>query len=119
MTFYPQVSPQASELKFITRLHQYEQLISEPKRVTKDTRTLTDHWYTTNPYKIISKGNAKIIECRDYKQFNKQKFLCDLQNYLCDFDLDPNISWQIWKNKFFRIWIKKTMCPCKKTEGRH
>ena len=31
----------------------------------------------------------------------------DLQNYLSDFDLDqhdPNISWQIWKNKFFRIW---------------
>jgi hypothetical protein len=33
--------------------------------------------------------------------------LRDLQNYLSDFDqdqYDPNISWQIWKNKFFRIW---------------
>ena len=36
-------------------------------------------------------------------------FLQDLQNSLYDFDLDqydPNISWQIWKNKFFRIWNK-------------
>ena len=124
------LSPQASELKFITGLYQYEQLISEPTRVTKDTRTLIDHFYTTNPDNIISKGvstvsisdhyliygirkfkvckeNAKIIEYRDYKHFNEQIFLRDLQNYLSDFDLDqydPNISWQIWKNKFFRIW---------------
>ena len=54
------LSPQASELKFITRLYQYDQLISEPTGVTKDTRTLIDHFYTTNPQNIISK------ECRSF-----------------------------------------------------
>lgn len=124
------LSPQASELKFITELYQYEQLISGATRVTKDTRTLIDHFYTTNSNNIISKGvstvcisdhyliygirkfkfskeNAKIIEYRDYKHFNEQIFLQDLKNSFNAFDLDqydPNISWQIWKNKFFKIW---------------
>ena len=49
------LSPQALELKFITRLYQYDHLISEPTRVTKDIRTLIDHFYTTNPQNIISK----------------------------------------------------------------
>ena len=31
-----------SELKFITNLYQYEQLIKEPTRITKDTSTLID-----------------------------------------------------------------------------
>jgi hypothetical protein len=53
-------SPQASELKFITGLYQYEQLISEPTRVTKDTRTLIDHFYTTNPDNTISKGESTV-----------------------------------------------------------
>ncbi len=52
----PSLSSQASELKFITGLYQYEQLISEPTRVTKYSRTLIDHFYTTNPDNIISKG---------------------------------------------------------------
>ena len=122
------LSPQASELKFI-KVVSNDQLISEPKRVTKDTRILIDHFYTTNPQNIISKGvsvvsisdhylvygirkfktnkeNAKIIEYRNYKYFNEQMFLHDLKNCFSDFALDcecnPNISWQIWKNDFFR-----------------
>ena len=127
------LSSQASELKFITRLYQYKQLISEPTRVTENTRTLIDHFYTTNPQNIISKGvsvvsisdhyliygtrkfktnkeNDKIIEYRDYKRFNEQIFLHDLKNCFSNFGLDnqcnPNISWQIWKNNFFQIWDK-------------
>ena len=59
------LSPQASELKFITRLNQYDQLISEPTRVTKDTRTLIDHFYTTNPQNIISKG-VSVVSVSDH-----------------------------------------------------
>ena len=37
-------------------------------------------------------------------------FLHDLKNCFSDFALDyecnPNISWQIWKNDFFRVWDK-------------
>ena len=72
------------------------------------TISISDHYliYGIRKFKVC-KENAKIIEYRDYKHFNEQIFLRDLQNYLSDFDLDqhdPNISWQIWKNKFFRIW---------------
>ena len=111
--------------------------------ITKDIRTLIDHFYTTNPQNIISKGvsvvsisdhyfiygirkfktnkeNAKIIEYRDYKFFNKQMFLHDLKNCFSDFALDyecnPNISWQIRKNDFFRVWGKHAPV---KTKGRH
>ena len=59
----------------------------------------------TNRVKVC-KEYAKIIDYCDYKYFNEQMFLRDLQNHLADFNLDkhdPNISWQIWKNKFFRI----------------
>ena len=138
------LSFQASEFKFITGLYQYEQLISEPTRVTKDSRTLIDHFYTTNPDNIISKGistisisdhyliygirkfkvskeNAKIIKYRDYKHFNERMFLQDLQNSLYDFDLDqydPNISWQIWKNKFFRIWNKHAPVKTRKVGAK-
>ena len=65
--FLPEnLSSQASELKFITRLYQYDQLISEPTRVTKDTRTLVDHCYTTNPQNIISKGVSVVSICRSF-----------------------------------------------------
>ena len=45
-----------SELKFITNLYQYEQLIKEPTRITKDTSTLIDSFYTRNSNLIISSG---------------------------------------------------------------
>ena len=52
-----------------------------------------------------------MIEYRDdYKYFNKRMFLHNLKNCFSDFALDcecnPNISWQIWKNDFFRVWDK-------------
>ena len=59
------LSPQASELKLITRLYQYDHLISEPTRVTEDTRTLIDHFYTTNPQNIISKG-VSVVSISDH-----------------------------------------------------
>ena len=114
-----------SELKFITNLYQYEQLIKEPTRITKDTSTLIDHFYTTNSNLIISSGVTamtisdhyliygirkfktfkqapKFIEYRDFKHFNQQNFLWNLAS-LSTLNLihsDPNKSWISWKNKF-------------------
>ena len=45
-----EISSQALERKFITRLYQYEQLIKEPTRVTENSQTLIDHFYTTNSH---------------------------------------------------------------------
>ena len=117
-----------SELKFITNLYQYEQLIKEPTRVTKDTSSLIDHFYTTNTNHIISSGVTAVtisdhyliygirkfktfkqpprfIEYRDFKHFNEQGFMCDLAS-LSTLNLahsDPNKSWMIWKKKFLEI----------------
>ena len=97
-----EISSQALEFKFITRLYQYEQLINEPTRVTENSRTLIDHFYTTNPNDItlcgvstvcisdhyliygirkskIVKERGKVIEYRDYKNFDERVFLSDLQ----------------------------------------
>ena len=74
MTSSASLSPQASELKFITGLYQYEQLISEPTRVTKDTRTLIDHFYTTNPDNIISKGVSTVSISDHYLIYGIRKF---------------------------------------------
>ena len=100
-----EISSQAPELKFITRLYQYQQLIKEPTRVTENSQTVIDHFYTTNPNDItlcgvstvcisdhyliygirkskIIKEKGKIIECRDYKKFDEQVFLRDLSRVL-------------------------------------
>ena len=86
------------ELNFITKLDQYEQLIKDATRVTRDSATLMDHFYTTKPdfiasnrVKIITisdhyliygackfqvtKQSPRIIEYRDFKQFNETSFL--------------------------------------------
>ena len=34
------------ELNFITSMYQYKQLIQEPTRVTKNTKSLIDHFFT-------------------------------------------------------------------------
>ncbi len=54
-----------NEMNFITNLYQYEQLINEPTRVTKDNATLIDHFYTTKPDLIISSG-VRIITISDH-----------------------------------------------------
>jgi division protein CdvB (Snf7/Vps24/ESCRT-III family) len=45
------------ELKFFMDLFQYNQKINEPTRVTKDSQTLIDHFYTNF---ITSAGVSKI-----------------------------------------------------------
>ena len=51
-----------SEMDFITKLYQYEQLIKDPTRVTKDSASLIDqlidHFYTTKPDYIASNGDT-------------------------------------------------------------
>ena len=50
----------SAELKFITDLFQYDQKINEPTRVTKDTRTLIDHFYSNKTDLITLAGFQKL-----------------------------------------------------------
>ena len=119
----------SAELKFITDLFQYDQKINEPTRVTKDTRTLIDHFYSnktdlitlagvskitiSDNYLIYGvrkfpnlKGNCKMIEYRDFKYFDVETFEKDLQ-FLNSLNLecynDVNNTWLIWKRNFMEI----------------
>ena len=129
-----------SEMDFTTKLYQYEQLIKDPTRVTKDSASLIDHFYTTKPDYIASSGvkiitisdhyliygvrkfqatkqSPRIIEYRDFKQFNETHFLFELQSSI-NLNLeywDPNDSFSIWKNTFLNIVNRHA--PLKKRVG--
>ena len=69
-----------SEMDFITKLYQYEQLIKDPTRVTKDSASLIDHFYTTKPDYIASSG-VKIITISDhYLIYGVRKFQATKQS---------------------------------------
>ena len=64
----------ALEMNFITKLYQYEQLIKDPARVTRDSTFLINHFYTTKPDYIASRG-VKIITNNDhYLIYGVRKF---------------------------------------------
>ena len=132
----------SAELKFITDLFQYDQKINEPTRVTKDTRTLIDHFYSnrtdlitlagilkitiSDHYLIYGvrkfpnlKGNCKMIEYRDFKYFDVETFEKVLQ-FLNSLNLecynDVNNTWLIWKRNFMEIIDRHA--PLKKAQTR-
>ena len=110
----------------------------------ENSRTLIDHFYTTNPNDItlcgvstvcisdhyliygirkskIVKERGKVIEYRDYKNFDERVFLSDLQISFFNLDLDKqdvNTSWLNWKNTFFRIWDKHAPIKKRKVSGK-
>ena len=63
-----------SEMDFIAKLYQYEQLIKDPTRVSKDSASLINHFYTTKPDCITSSG-VRIITVSDrYLIYGVRKF---------------------------------------------
>ena len=117
------------ELNFITNLYEYNQLIHEPTRETINTSSLIDHFYINKKDNIIIagttkitisdhyliygvksfpslKGEERIIEFRDFKNFREKDFLRDIawaETYNLESYTDPNRMWYIWKNKFSAI----------------
>ena len=41
-------------------MYQYKELIQEPNRVTRNTKSLIDHFFTNKPENIILAGVSKI-----------------------------------------------------------
>ncbi len=100
--FLPDVyTKEVSDLKFVCDLHQLQQQIRLPTRVTDHSKTLIDLYFTSNPelyvdcgviqtsisdhYMIyaIRKGKPvksvnNVIDYRCYKNFNEESFLNDL-----------------------------------------
>ena len=113
------------ELKFVTEMHQLQQMIDLPTRVTSHSKTIIDLFYTSKPelykcgviqtslsdhYMIFAvkkckpiKGNHKTIVYRNYKNFDENLFLNDLNNvpWNCiDSLTDVNEALDLWYNMF-------------------
>ena len=89
------------ELKFVTNLYQYRQVIDKATRVTSNTKSLIDHFYAIKLENIVTsgvtkitisdhyliygiqkfpslKGNTNIIEYHDFMNFSNEAFLEDV-----------------------------------------
>ena len=100
------------------------QMISDPTRVTPASRTLIDLCLTNAPEKIANSGvlhlgisdhslvymtrkmryersDARVIETRQFKNFNKTNFLHDLAQQpweIVNDQMDPDGMWVVWKD---------------------
>ena len=133
----PQNTLKASKLKNIYGL---SQLITEPTRITLNSETLIDLCITNCPEKITTSGvihlgisdhpivymmrktrcdrsGPQTIEFRNFKDFNKESFLNDLEliprEHIFKIN-DPNEMWELWKNQFVQCADKHA--PLKKRE---
>ena len=92
-----------NELKVVTNMYQYKQLIQEPTIVTTKTKSLIDDFFTNKLENIVLAGvskmtisdhyliygvrkfpslkaTAQIIEFRDFKNLNERAFLDDIRS---------------------------------------
>ena len=117
----------------IMEAYQLTQVISEPTRITRSTSTLIDLFITNNTESIVHSGvyslsisdhnlifairkigiprrSPRYFETRNFKKFNANAFLSDIQNsYLPQFDSNSgniNEAWHIWKSNFLNILNK-------------
>ena len=63
-----------NKLNFVTNMYQYKQLIQEPTRITRNTKSLIDHLFTNKPENIILTGVSKIAISDHYLIYGVRKF---------------------------------------------
>ena len=127
----PNPEHSTKKLKSLLEFYQLSQLIDNATRITMHSSTLIDHFITNIPDKISKfgvihtglsdhsltygirktnichKSKENIIEIRNMKKFNEEKFLCDLGKqsweYVYFFAVNPSTMWEIWKDLFLQI----------------
>ncbi|XP_072028290.1 uncharacterized protein [Amphiura filiformis] len=128
--YSPNVSTkEVNDLKFVTEMHQLQQLICLPTRVTSHSKTIIDLFYTSKPelysncgviqtsisdhYMIYAvrnckpvKGEHKSIEYRCFKSFDEKMFVDDLTsvpwNEIEKFR-NVNDALKLWYEMFERV----------------
>ena len=119
---------QTKKLAELAKTLQFEQLIKEPTRVTKNSKTLIDVAFTNKP-EIIAKSGvvhigisdhslifiqrkisiqrkvSKIIKIRQFKNYDAGDFKYDLAMNTQKISLtnDPNEMWNEWKRIFLTV----------------
>ncbi len=128
--FTPNVSAkEVNDLKFVGNMHQLQQLIDLPTRVTDHSATIIDLFFTSKPelysdsgviqtalsdhfmiYAIrkgkLIKGDHKTIDYRCYKNFDENVFLADLFNvpwYTIENCVDVNEAVDVWNHLFNQV----------------
>ena len=111
------------KIKLLYELYQLSQLIKEATRVTMTTSTLIDHILVLFTLVHISdhslviairkisvtitKNRENIVEIRNIKNFDNQKFIEDLMHQHWEnmyfFAEDSNTKWEIWKKIFLEV----------------
>jgi hypothetical protein len=113
-------------LSDILDIYGLEQLIKEPTRITHNSQTLIDLCITNTPDKIVQSGiihtgisdhslafmcrktkhnkeNSRIIETRNFKNFDEKSFLKDVSQMPwieIESSNDPNQMWKQWREMF-------------------
>jgi hypothetical protein len=112
-------------LQEIMQLYQLTQIIDDPTRVTKSTKSILDVCITSSPDKIIQSGVVHLgisdhsliyatrklnsVEFRNFRKFNVESFLSDL--YMLpwvELDCKQNVDemWECWKTLFLQVLDK-------------
>ena len=134
----------AEHLKFITETYQYIQLIDQPTRITSSTRTLIDHIFTNKPNIIMNHGilhvgisdhsliyathkhntlkaDPKIIESRQFKNFDSDAFIEDIKEtpfHFASLMDDPNEMWDVWKSLLLEVINKHAPMRKRKVKSK-
>ena len=129
---------------FITETYQYIQLIDQPTRITSSTRTLIDHIFTNKPNIITNHGvlhvgisdhsliyathkhntlkaDPKIIESRQFKNFDCDAFIEDIKEtpfHFASLMDDPNEMWDVWKSLFLEVINKHAPMRKRKVKSK-
>ena len=126
-----------SKLMSVTDIYGLQQLITEPKRITPTSATLTDVIFTNCPDRIVCSGVRRIsisdhfivfayrklfingtsrghyvITCRNFRQFKREDFRNDVASqswYQIYCSTNPNDMWLQWKRLFLSIVDKLNM----------
>ena len=131
-------------LKSTSELYQFTQLITEATRVTNQSRTLIDLFYTNAPNRVVnsgvchiglsdhsliyatrkiaipSKAKQRFVTSRSFKNFDNDKFCDDLNSLEWDTLKDmsnPNQMWETWKDMF--LSVADRLAPMKTKRLRH
>ena len=120
------------------------QLIREPTRVTSVSSTLIDLCITNSPEKVTKSGvihfgisdhylvfltrkahydhnGPRMIETRQFKQFDRDKFLIDLNQMPwanADSHSDPSDMWREWKEMFLSCVDKHALLTSKRVRNK-
>ena len=86
--------------------------------------TISDHYLILTIRKInihLNQIRNKKIEIRNFKHFNAENFINDLQDQrwdLCDEDFSVNKKWETWKSLYSRVLDKHTPIRIKNVRNK-